>query len=296
MASASTDFGTITIVGTGLLGASLGLALKARGVTGTIIGVNRSEAGLGAALDRGAIDLGASDLRAVAGESDCVVLCTPVGVMGEVIGAAASALRNDTLVTDVGSTKAQVVRDVCAAWPRGTARFVGAHPMAGAELKGAAFAQPNLFDGATVVLTPHAQAEPDAVARVRRLWEAVGGRIVLLGADEHDRVVARTSHLPHLMAAVLTDLVAQLDGAGRRAVGQGFLDTTRIAAGDPEMWRDICLTNADAIAALWPELRDALAELQTLLDARDAEGLLAYFIRLRDARKNLGPDPTNSHS
>ncbi len=290
MSHAAADVKTVTIVGTGLLGTSLGLALKARSVVQEVIGVSRSAEGLRAAGDRGALDRTAPDLATVAGASDCVVLCTPVGTMADVMQAAAAALRPDVLVTDVGSTKAQVVRDVCAAWPNGAARFIGAHPMAGAEQKGAARARADLFEGATVVLTPQPSADADAVARIRALWEAVGGRVVILSPEEHDTVVARTSHLPHLVATVLTELVASLDADRRAVIGQGFLDTTRVAAGDPEMWRDVCLTNADAITGLWPELLGALDHLRTLLEAGDGPGLLDYFTRLRETRVRLEPD------
>ena len=280
---------TVTIVGTGLLGASLGLALRARTDVKTVLGVSRSPEGLRTAVERGAVDTGAASFADAAAQSDCVVFATPVGTMGQLMGEAASVMRPDAVVTDVGSTKASVVRDVCAAWPAGTTRFIGAHPMAGAELKGAAHARADLFDGAVVVLTPQPSADPDALTQVRSLWEAVGGRVHVMTPEQHDAVVARTSHLPHLMATVLTQLVAELDGEKQAILGQGFLDTTRVAAGDPEVWRDICLTNADALLHLWPELLSDLGELRALIDAADGAGLLAHFARLRDVRTGLGP-------
>lgn len=283
------DGATVTIVGAGLLGTSLGLALKARAGVAKVIGVSRSEEGLRTAADRGAIDGIVTNVADAAALTDVLVLCTPVGVMGTLMRDAGPALPDHATVTDVGSTKALVVRDVCEAWT-GAGRFVGAHPIAGAELKGAAHAREDLFEGATVILTPHAEAEADAVARVRALWEVVGGNVCTMEPETHDEVLARTSHVPHLLATLLTCLVEPLSTEQRAVIGPGFLDTTRVAAGDPEMWRDICLTNADALLALWPDLEARLGTLRRLVDARDAGALLRYFTEVRDLREALGPN------
>ena len=278
---------TVTVIGTGLLGASLGLALKRRYCSNTIIGVNRSEAGAQAALESGGVDVVTSDAADAVRAADLVVLCTPVGIMGRIMEQIAPALQAHALVTDVGSTKQTVVRDIQRAWP-GAARFVGAHPMAGGEKKGAADARAGLFEGATVVLTPTGDEDDEAVHQAMSLWETVGGRVSVMTPEAHDWVVARTSHIPHLMASVLTSLIARLDDPERAVIGAGFLDTTRVASGDPEMWRDICLANADAILHVWSDLDTRLAELHGYLEAGDGDALLRFFAQWRDLRADIG--------
>ena len=276
------EFPKITLVGVGLLGGSVGLAVKQRGVAGQVIGYVRRAESVEECLATGAVDEATQDLEAAVTGASIVILCTPVGDMEELAAQLKPHLSADAVITDVGSVKASVVHVVESVLPR----FVGSHPMCGSEKAGVAHARGDLFEGAACAITPTDQSEPTAVETVSNLWTALGSNIIVLTAEDHDAIVARTSHLPHVLATALVNtVVGQLSEGEAEFLGTGFRDTTRLASGSPNLWRDIALTNAEAIIASINGLQNELQKLQAALHARDAAQLEAFFAKgqtLRD--------------
>ena len=269
----------VTIVGVGLLGGSAGLALKAHDPRVRIAGVGRRRASLDKALEIGAIDTAHLDAAEAVAQTDLVILATPVGAFERHMRAIAPVLADGGIVTDVGSTKGGVVR--AAGRSVGHARFVGSHPMAGSELKGVAFARGDLFAGATCILTPTPETPEAVTARVQRLWQRMGMRTLRMTPAAHDRAVARVSHLPHGLASLLMRLPKrrELDVSAT-----GFGDTTRLAGGDPEMWRDIFLTNRKQILAAIDDFDESLMALRDLVQLGDPKGLERFFAAAKKRR------------
>lgn len=277
-------FHTAAIVGVGLLGGSLGLALRRRGLARRVVGIARRQATLDEALALGAIDEGTLDLRAGVARADLVVLATPVGSMVELARQAADALPPDALMTDVGSTKAEVVLGIEAV-AAGRFRFVGSHPMAGSEKRGVSEAVAGLFEGALCFVTPTPRTDPQALAAVTRLWEGVGARVRCLEPAEHDRLVAFASHLPHLAAAAI---VKATPSEALACIGPGFRDTTRVASGDPRMWADVCLHNRASILRAIEGLQAHLSNLHRILTQGTEAELLAWLQSAKEIRdRNL---------
>ncbi len=263
------------VVGTGLIGGSIGLALRARGwhVTGRDADLAKAER----ALALGALDAIGDDPLA-----DVTFVCTPVLSIPDEAKAALAA--GPGLVTDVGSVKGPVAAAVA------DARFVGGHPMAGSEQEGVDGADADLFEGATWVLTPTIDTDPAAFARIRTIVTSLGADVVALPPERHDQLVATVSHVPHLAAATLMALAA--DGAVEHAAllrlaAGGFRDMTRVAAGSPAIWPDICAENRDAIVGSLDRLLTALAAMRQLVASGDRDGLLVELERARAARVNL---------
>jgi len=281
-----TPFERVAVIGVGLIGGSFALALKQAGGCKEVVGVGRDARNLKLARDRGIIDSVAATIAEAARGADLVLVATPVAQVPAVFSALSAALSDSTLVTDAGSTKRDVVAAARAALGGGLARFVPAHPIAGAELSGAAAAKPDLFRGRKVVLAPLAESAPEAVARVSAAWQACGASIHTMSPEEHDRVFAAVSHLPHVLAYALVHEIAGRDNAAQLfgyAAG-GFRDFTRIASSHPEMWRDICIANRDALLAELEHFTNELKALRALLEANDADGLEALFRDAREAR------------
>lgn len=277
---------TLALVGTGLIGGSFALALKQAGAVREVLGVGQSLAKLTLARELGLIDRAVD--WAEAGRADCILLALPVGETGSVLKQLAPHLKPGAIVTDAGSTKAQVVETARAVLGVHFSGFVPGHPIAGSEKSGPGAARADLYRRKRVVLTPHADTRADALATVGALWEAAGAQIETLDAAQHDRIFAAVSHLPHLAAYALVDDLAQRPDGDRffRFAASGFRDFTRIAGSSPEMWRDIALANR---AAILVELDAYLASLQLLRSAvstDDAAGLLAIFSRARAAREH----------
>lgn len=277
---------TLAIVGTGLIGGSFSLALKQAGVVRRVLGVGRNPARLSLARELELIDDVAD--YAQAGQADCILLALPVGETETVLRQLAPYLKPGAIVTDAGSTKANIVEAARAALGARFADFVPGHPIAGSEQSGPGAARADLYRGKRVVLTPEADNRVDAVATVRALWEATGAQVETLDAAQHDRIFAAVSHLPHLAAFALVDELAQRPDGDTyfRYAASGFRDFTRIAGSSPEMWCDIALANKHALLA---ELDAYLAALQTLRAAvskDDAAALLEMFSRARTARES----------
>jgi prephenate dehydrogenase len=263
----------LTIIGLGLLGGSIGLAAKGRLKGVRVTGCAHREGSLVEAQRVGAIDRWTLDVADAVREADLVVLCMPVSVIPDWIERCGDHLKPGAIVTDVGSTK----NAICTAGVkriRKPAAFVGSHPMAGSEKKGVGVARADLFDGSTCIVTPVSSTPADATDVVTRFWQALGCRVVTHAPDEHDKLVAMVSHLPHATAAALMSVQSD---ASLDLRGKGFADATRIAAGDAELWRDIFVDNADHLVAGIEDLIDALQSLRKRIRAGDAESLRAWL-------------------
>jgi len=276
----------VAVYGVGLIGGSFALALKAAQAAATVVGMGRGRANLETALDLGVIDaIGGDDREAVA-DADLVLLAMPVGQMGAVMARIAPHLGPATIVTDAGSTKQDVVALAREHLAASLARFVPAHPIAGAEHSGAAAARADLFRGRHLILTPLAETAPAAAETVRAAWDTCGMRVSVMSAADHDGTLAAVSHLPHVLAYALVHELAGREDARRlfALAAGGFRDFTRIAGSSPEMWRDICVANRAAILAELAAYRDKLGELAELIESGNAQALERLFGQAREAR------------
>ena len=276
---------TLTVVGVGLIGGSIGLAARRRGLAEHVLGAGRQQATLDRARDLGAIDEACLDLADAVRRADVAVFCTPVDLIAEQVLVSAPGCRPGTLLTDAGSTKGAIVGALDGKLPPGVA-FVGSHPLAGSEKRGPEHARADLFDGRVTVVTPTPKTDRAAVERACAFWQALGSRVVVMPPDDHDRALAVTSHLPHLVASALAGVLP--DGL-RALTATGFRDTTRVAAGDPSLWTGIFLQNRAALAEAVGALQSRLIEFKTALMAQDKaaiDALLAQAKRNRDALGN----------
>ena len=284
------SIGKLVVFGVGLIGGSCALALKGQVAVREVVGVGRTRANLDEALSRGIVDRAytldgpwGTELR----DADVVLVATPVAQIAAVLALVADAIGPSTVVTDAGSTKEDVVTAARAAFGAKLARFVPAHPIAGTEHSGAAAAFPSLFSDRTTVLTPLAETAPEALGRVRAMWERCGARVIALAPAQHDRIFAAVSHLPHVLAfALVAQLAARPDADDLFAhAASGFRDFTRIAGSSPEMWRDIALANRGALAAALADYRALLDTLAAAIDAGDGATLERVFAQASDVRR-----------
>jgi prephenate dehydrogenase len=275
---------SVAIVGAGLIGGSVGRALIIRGLAGRVIGIGRSQRSLDEALQTGAVTNTSLD-PAAAAEADFVLVATSVASIPTLLDAVDAAVRPGTLLTDAGSTKGSIV----SAWERKRVRrrgrFVGSHPLAGSHRRGPVAADGDLFNGRVVVVTPAAATPPDDVAAVGEFWSALGATVYLMPPKEHDRIVAATSHAPHVLAAAIA--IATPPAALPFTAG-GWRDTTRIAAGDAQLWADILLDNATAVAAALRRIATASEQMLKAIEAGDRRRLVTLLSRAKDARDALG--------
>ena len=264
-----------------MLGGSVGLAAKQRGVAGRVCGLVRREESIAECLAAGVVDDATLDVAEAVADADLVILCTPVGRMGELAAAMKPHLAADAIVTDVGSVKASVVAAVEPVLPR----FVGSHPLCGSEKAGVANARGDLFAGTVCAVTPTDASDAATVETITKFWTALGSRVVNLTAANHDAIVARTSHLPHVLASALVNAVLAQPRAGESDfLGTGFRDTTRLASGEAGMWRDIALDNAEAIAVAVEDLQSEIGRLKTALSEKDGAALEKFFAEGQSAR------------
>jgi prephenate dehydrogenase len=279
----------LAVLGVGLIGGSLARALRDAGHVREIVGYGRGLANLQRAVELGVVDRIETSLGAAVRDADMVVLATPVGSMPEMLTGIAPYLAANAVVTDVGSVKGTVAAAARAALGAGVARFVPGHPIAGTERSGVDASFASLYVGRRVVVTPLAENRPEAVSRVRAMWEAAGADVVIMSVEHHDEVLAATSHLPHLLAYALVDMLARLDD--KREIfsfaAGGFRDFTRIASSDPTMWRDISVANQTAIAHMLRMYRDELDRLIDAVERGDGNGLQEVFARAKAARDAL---------
>lgn len=279
---------SVTIVGVGLIGGSIGLALRARGLAGKVVGYGSRPATLAAAHKLGAIDEIATDPAAAVADAELVVVCAPVDHIVEQVRQLAPLCPPGTLLTDAGSTKARIVCELDAAaasWDPAV-HFVGSHPLAGNEKRGPQHAHVDLFAGRVVVLTPTDSTRAEDCRKLHEFWTGLGAAVVEMAPEEHDRALAVTSHLPHVVAAALAG--ATPEDYVKLTAG-GWQDSTRIAAGDPALWRQIMLANREnllaAIERFTPQLA-ALSEALEMADAKRLEQLLADAKHIRDGVGN----------
>ena len=277
-------FNQVSIVGLGLIGGSLGMALRKGRVARRVIGFSRHEATIRRAKDRGAVDDACTELCPDwLGESDLVVIATPPLTVVPIARRLVQLTLHRFILTDVASTKGEIVQALGSFLPE-RITYVGSHPMAGSERSGIGTANPDLFRGAPCVVTPVARTSRTAVRRISALWRSVGGRCIEISPAHHDTLVAQISHLPHLTAVGLT-LAAQKEAMGLSA--GGFSDTTRVALGDPALWREICWTNRRAITSAMDRLLKELHKLRGLIASGNSDTLTKQFCTAQKKRQRL---------
>jgi prephenate dehydrogenase len=278
----------LSIIGLGLLGGSVAKAARAASLAREIVGIGRNPASLEPALRERAVDHITTDLAEGLRGADMVVLATPVTTLERQLPGVWQAAEPQALLTDVGSTKASIVSAAEALGASRPLDFVGSHPMAGSNLSGYSVARADLFSGATVIITPTDRTPTEAVKRVTEFWEAIGGRVTIMDPATHDRAVAAISHLPHLVVDALVAAVVDMDPRFLDVAARGFKDTTRIAASDPVVWREIFQQNREALREALQSFRRALAGLERLLDTGDDAAIEAMLERIRTTRAELG--------
>lgn len=280
-------FDTIAVVGVGLIGGSLGMAAKKRSLARRVIGIGRSEQKLMRAKILGAIDDYSLDVERGAWDADLVVICTPVRMIIPVLKNMAAYIKAGAVVTDVGSTKKEVVEQASLLMREGRS-FIGGHPMAGSEQAGVEAALPDMFLGATYVLTPSDNTDLAALGKMAAFVEAIGARMIEMSPETHDASAAMISHLPHAISASLLaaseDLQKDLGVVFRMAAGS-FKDLTRVSSSSPELWRDICITNADAVRQAIRLFVSKLEEFDRILEAHDEQAIETFFDQAREIRR-----------
>ena len=288
MTTTKAQFGTVTIVGVGLIGASLGLALKQAGVVTKVLGVGRSKENLDQAQKMGAID-GVVDLVEAAKQSDVIVLCVPVAQMRAVFEAIEPHLESKTMITDAGSTKGDVILAAKAVLGKKACQFVPAHPIAGGAQHGAGAAKADLFQGKQTIVCPIQENSPEDTALIVGFWESVGSVVKKISNVQHDAIYAAVSHLPHILSYALMASVVNSEDVDQKLshVGAGFKDFTRIAASSPEMWRDICLGNRTAILKELDQYLLIVNHMRKLISENDGAGLEKLFNKASKARQDL---------
>jgi prephenate dehydrogenase len=278
-------FDTVAIIGPGLIGGSLGMGLRRRELAGEVVGIGRRRESLDQALQVGAVDTATLEPAEGVRDADLVVLATPIGAFGGLVAEVAEALKPQSILTDVASTKAKVIETVSSALrARPDVAYVPSHPMAGSEKRGPLAADPDLFEGAVCILTPLTNTQPESKSRMTRMWQRLGARVVSMSPQAHDRTVARVSHMPHLVAAAI---VGALDREDMELCGRGLLDTTRIASGNPEIWLDICKTNREQIRHAVADLAALLERTVKALDAGDVGRLRSLLEQAKQKRDSL---------
>ena len=273
-------FGTVAIVGVGLIGGSIGLALRGRGLASTVVGVGRDMQALDEARQRGVIDRATTDMAEGVAEADVVVVCTPVGRIALDVRRAAEAAPKTALITDAGSTKRRIVEEV-EQTPRAAERFVAAHPLAGSERSGSAFARADLFRDRVCVLTPSPRTPASRLRAARGFWSALGCRILEMSPAQHDEVVAYTSHLPHATAA---SLAASVPADWLPLAAGAFRDGSRVAGADTELWTAIFRENRGPLMTAIGSLQDRLATLKYALMNDDEDAIRRWWADARTRR------------
>jgi cyclohexadieny/prephenate dehydrogenase len=279
----------VAIIGLGLLGGSIGLAVKARGLGITTTGHDRNPQVRATAAERGLVDQVCETAADAVAEADLVILCVPVGAMGAAASDLAPALPAHAIVSDVGSSKAAVAEALAAALPG--ACIIPAHPVAGTEQSGPEAGFATLFAGRWCIITPPEGCDPAALAALSDFWTALGSKVELMDAAHHDLVLAVTSHIPHLIAYTIVGTASDLEDVTQSEVikysAGGFRDFTRIAASDPVMWRDVFLTNRSAVLEMLGRFSEDLTALQRAIRSGDGDTLFDLFTRTRAIRRQV---------
>jgi len=289
-ANTSPLYDKVALIGVGLINGSLARGLQRHGLAGEIVGYSRTQASVDKAIEIGFIQSGGTDPAAVVKGADLVVIGTPVGAAGEMMAMFASALKPGSTLTDVGSVKAAVVRDVGPLVPEGV-HFVPGHPVAGTEHSGPEAGFAELFDGHWCILTPPPGTDQTSVDRLADMWKQLGSMVEIMDAKHHDLVLAVTSHLPHLIAYNIVGTASDMEEVTASEVvkyaGGGFHDFTRIAASDPTMWRDVFLNNREAVLEMLGRFSEDLTALQRAIRWGDGDILFDLFTRTRRIRREV---------
>lgn len=283
-------FGKVAIIGIGLIGSSLARVIKARALAGQVVAFDSNVEHRREAEALGAVDCACETLAEAVADSDLIILATPIGAYEQLARDIAPYLRPGAIVTDVGSVKSAVISKVGPHIPKGV-HFVPGHPIAGTEYSGPGAGFPSLFEGRWCILTPLPGCDQDAVDRVAALWREAGSNIEFMEAGTHDRVLAITSHLPHLIAYTIVGTATDLEESMQQKVvefsASGFRDFTRIAASDPVMWRDIFLNNRDAVLDVIQRFNEDLTGLQRAIRWGEGDKLMELFTRTRAIRRSI---------
>jgi len=279
-----TAFQQITIVGTGLLGGSIGLGLKAANVPARIIGVGRRTESVERARELGCVDQATTDLAKATADSQLVILATPLSAFPDRLEELARCTQPESIITDVGSAKQQVCDFASQCLPN-PGRFVGSHPMAGSEHHGPQHARADLFTHRPCVITPTPETDPQAIDMVETLWTILGMHVMSMSPLEHDRKVAHVSHLPHAAAVLLVGLAARTNSLD--IASSGFIDTTRVASGDPRVWLDIFQTNRQAVIEGIEQMIDEMKSLHNILQHGRRDELLEMLETTKAVRDRL---------
>jgi prephenate dehydrogenase len=269
----------IAIIGIGLLGGSLGLAIRERGLAKSVYGYVRRQEVIEKCVASGIVDWAGCDLREVVNDADLIILCTPILQMKSLVEKMLPYIKQGAILTDVGSAKEKIVAELESMVQNSGAFFVGSHPMAGSEKTGFEYARADLFNNAICVVTPTQNLPRTITNKVKNFWKSIGGRVIELSPEIHDVLVSRASHLPHLLAAQLVLYVLDSNYPEQQAslCATGFRDTTRIASGSPEMWRDIALVNKDNLIKTLDEFIIRLEQLKRTLDEGDVGKITEFF-------------------
>jgi prephenate dehydrogenase len=277
-------FNTVAIVGVGLIGGSIGLALRQRGLAERVIGIGRRQTTLRTARRVGAVTNTTIELAKGVADAELVVVCTPVGQIAEHVRQVAESCPEGTLITDAGSTKQVIVEELDGKLPR-NCRFLGSHPLAGSEKTGPAYASADLFEGRVALLTPTLNTRAEDYDCLEQFWTALGSVVIQMTPEEHDRSLAVTSHLPHAVAAALASILPE---PLFRLTGAGFQDTTRVAAGDADLWKQIFLANRTNLLAALDQFAQGLHSLRRALEQGDETALRTLLTLAQKNRDALG--------
>ncbi len=283
-------FERIALVGIGLIGSSISHASRRAGLAKSIVGSARTPATVDTALKLGLIDKGYANAAEAVQDADLVILCVPVGMCGPITKEIAPHLKPGAIITDVGSVKGSIVKDMSPHVPKGV-HFVPAHPIAGTEHSGPESGFAELYDGRWCILTPEPETDAAAVAKLKLFWERLGSKVEIMSADHHDMVLAITSHVPHLIAYNIVNTAAHLERVTAKEVikfsAGGFRDFTRIAASDPTMWRDVFLNNREAVLEMLGRFSEDLTALQRAIRFGDGDTLFKLFSDSRAIRRGV---------
>lgn len=278
-------FNTVSILGVGLIGGSLALALKEKKLVNKIIGYGRNEQRLKEALKLGIIDSYTTSLKK-ASQAELIVLATPAGIFEKIIIEMLNYIQEGTVIIDVGSVKESVVNIFEKILPKGVF-FIGTHPIAGSDKTGFEHAKGDLFKKAKVIITPTENTDKSALEKVSNLWQKIGAVVEFMSADKHDKIYALVSHLPHLISFCMVNTVAEMDKNFIKYAGSGFKDTTRIAKSSPEVWRDIFIMNDKNILQCLEIFAKNLKEIKKMLSKKDSEGVKTFIEKAKNLRKEI---------
>ena len=280
------DFKNITIIGVGLIGSSFALALKRRGFNGKITGIGRNENNLIKAKGMGIIDAHTTTHAEGIKDADLVLLASSVGYFEQIMNGIKDDLAPGTIVTDVGSVKAGIMKQIEKLVPDGV-HFVGGHPIAGKECSGVDAATADLFDNARCIITPNENTDSESLHKVVDLWNYIGTDTVVMSPEHHDLVFAAVSHLPHVVAYALVNTISDVDENILQHGGKGLKDMTRIALSPTELWRDICACNREELLKTLKKFSSSIAKITDLIEASDWTGLEKEFARAKEAKKSV---------